>query len=357
MAFEPDLDRIAQALPGWLRQRHPARGAVRVDGLRRSDGGYSNLTVLADLHWAGPGEGTPAAPQPVVLRLQTDAPSVFPDANIVRQYRVMECLAGSAVPVPRLLGLEPSTEPLGAAFFVMERVAGRVPNENPLYHLEGWLHDLPEADLRAHWFAGIDAIAALARLDWRARGLGFLLPPAGVTPLAHQLEYYRRAVAWAESLGRPYPHLHAGWRWLVEHQPGPGPLALSWGDAKLGNCVFHDGRLAAALDWEQAALADPVDDLAWWLMLDESLCTGYGVPRLAGLPGRDETVAHWERASGHSAHQLPYYDVYAAWRMAYVMARIGTVFTQRGWVPAEAQMDLRNGGATLLALHAQRLGF
>ena len=28
-----------------------------------------------------------------------------------------------------------------------------------------------------------------------------------------------------------------------------------------------------------------------------------------------------------------------------------------GWVAPEAQMDLRNGGATLLALHAQRLGF
>ena len=68
-------------------------------------------------------------------------------------------------------------------------------------------------------------------------------------------------------------------------------------------------------------------------------------------------MAHWERASGHSARDLPYYDVYAAWRMAYVMARIGTVFTQRGWVAPEAQMDLRNGGATLLALHAQRLGF
>ena len=93
-----------------------------------------------------------------------------------------------------------------------------------------------------------------------ASGLGFLQPPAGTTALARQLEYYRRAVLWAESLGRPYPHLHAGYRWLVANQPADNTLALSWGDAKLGNCVFRDGRLVAALDWELATLAHPVDD-------------------------------------------------------------------------------------------------
>src|SRR5690606_26617607 len=180
----------------------------------------------------------------------------------------------------------------------------------------------------------------------------------GRTALAQQLDYYRDAVEWAERLHRPYPHLHRAYQWLVENQPVDEPLALSWADAKLGNCVYHDdGRLVGVLDWEQATLASPVDDLAWWLMLDESLCTGYGLPRLAGLPSREETVAHWERASGFSARHLPYYDVFAAWRMAYVMARIGTVFMERGWAPRESDMDIRNGGATLLAMHAARLGF
>jgi len=50
---------------------------------------------------------------------------------------------------------------------------------------------------------GTDTVAAVARVDWRESGLGFLQPPAGTTALARQLEYYRRAVLWAESLGRP----------------------------------------------------------------------------------------------------------------------------------------------------------
>jgi len=347
-----DLGQVGSVLARWVEQRDPGRGPVQMHDLKRSDGGYSNITVLGEIEWT-----RDRTRQAVVLRVQTATSSVYPDCDIARQYRVMHCLADSAVPVPRLLGMESEPAVLGAPFYVMERVAGQVPNENPLYHLDGWFHGLSAGSLREHWFSGIDTIAAIARVDWRARGLEFLAPAAGRAPLAAQLDYYRDAVAWAERLGRPYPHLHRGYEWLQAHRPDAEPVALSWGDAKLGNCVYRDGRVVAALDWEQAALANPVDDLAWWLMLDQSLCTGYGVPRLAGLPSREETVAHWERASGHSARDLPYYDVYAAWRMAYVMARIGTVFMERGWVPKESEMDRRNGGATLLAMHAERLGF
>ena len=349
-----DLEQLAARLATWLGTRHPDRTPVTVSGLKRSDGGYSNVTLLSEVGWTRDGR-----PQtvPVVLRVQPPTHSVYPDCDIVRQYRVMELLAGCDVPVPRLLGLETDNTVLGAPFFLMERIEGRVPNENPLYHLEGWFHDLRADELRRHWFSGVDTIAAVAKVDWRARGLGFLQPPVGRTPLQHQLAYYRDAVAWAERLGRPYPHLHGAYDWLVAHQPADEPTTLSWADAKLGNCVFRDGRVVGALDWEQATLANPVDDLAWWLMLDQSLSTGCGVPRLPGLPSREETVAYWERASGFSARDLPYYDVFAAWRMAYVMARIGTVFMERGWVPRESDMDLRNGGSTLLAMHAERLGF
>ena len=323
--------------------------------LQPSAGGFSNQT------WVGTWERHGGASLPIVLRLQSATPTVFPDPSIDRQVRVMAALAGSAVPVPRLLGREATGQVLGAPFVVMERVPGRVPQENPLYHLEGWFHDLDEASQRRHWFSGIDTLAAIARVDrstCEEVGLGFLAPPPGVGVLEHQLQTWLSMLHWVESTARPYPHLHKAYEWLCRHAPPPGPVSLSWGDAKLGNCVFDaQGRVAAALDWEQACLAHPVDDLAWWLMLDNCLSEGYGVPRLTGLPSREETVAHWERASGLRAYHLDYHEVFAAWRMSVIMARIGTLFTQRGWVEASAQMDVRNGAATLLAGHAQRLGF
>ena len=350
-----DPQQLASAVGAWLAHRHPDRTPLEVRGLQRSAGGFSNVTVMGELQWTVRGTSQVV---PIVIRVQPDEPSVYPDCYVSRQYRIMEALAGTSVPVPEVLGFETDARWLGAPFFLMRRVAGRVPQENPLYHLEGWFHELSPDALRRHWFAGVDTIAAVARVDWRALALEWLRPPAGITPLARQLAYYQDALRWAEELGRPYPHLHGAYDWLVRQQPRDEPVALSWADAKLGNCVFDDeGRIAAALDWEQATLASPVDDLAWWLMLDESLCTGYGLPRLAGLPSREETVTRWERATGLSARHLPYYDVFAAWRMAYVMARIGTIFMQRGYAARESEMDVRNGGATLLALHAARLGF
>jgi aminoglycoside phosphotransferase (APT) family kinase protein len=346
-----DMKDVAERLAAWLCAR--GMTGAEVLALQGSSGGYSNITLMGELRTAAQAQA-----QGIVVRIQPEGAAVFPDCDVRTQYRTMELLQGSGLPVPPLLGLEPDAGVLGAPFFIMGRLAGQVPNENPLYHLEGWFHELAPAQLRQHWFAGVDGIAALARLDWRALGFSFLMPAGGETPLARQLAYYQHMLRWSEGMsGRNYPLLWRAHAWLAAHPPRDEAISLSWGDAKLGNCVFQDGRLTGMLDWERPALANPVDDLSWWLMLDESLCTGYGVPRLAGLPARDETIAYWERASGFSARELPYYDVFAAWRFAIVMTRIGRIFTERGWVPPEAEMDLRNGGSRLVELLAERHKF
>lgn len=350
----PALQVLQHRLALWLKTHHRIAGDVQVTDLHPAAGGFSNVTLLGSVQWL---HGAGSEAQDIVLRLQAPAGGVFEQADVARQYQTLQRLQGSGIPVPALLGLQTDATTLGAPFYVMHRVPGQVPNENPLYHLEGWFHDLDEPALRAHWFSGIDTLAAISRVDWRARGFGELLPRPGTTPLAHHLQHYHRHLQWAESLAQPYPQLHAAHRWLLAHQPANEPVALCWGDAKLGNCVFSKGRVVAALDWEMVALSNPVDDLAWWLVLDESLCTGYGLPRLHGLPSREVSVSRWQTASGHSARDLPYYEVFAAWRFAILMARIGTLFMQRGLAPRESAMDVDNGGANLLHLLAQRHGF
>ena len=342
---------LAPRLLAWLRSTL-AQPDLSISELAAPTAGYSNITLMGTLR-------TPATtPRDFVLRLQPPGDSIYPDHDVTRQYRVMQALARGGIPVPALLGIETDSTILGGPFYLMTRIEGRVPNENPLYHLEGWFHDLPAARQRRCWFAGIDMLGKLARLDWRDLGLQFLLTDDGrASPLECQLDYYARAVAWAERLaGRDYPLLQAGERWLRAHQPTDEPLAFSWGDAKLGNCVFDGDELAAVLDFEQATIANPIDDLAWWLMLDDSLSRGYQVPRLVSLPTRAETIARWEAASGFSARDLDYYEVYAAWRMAFVMARIAHIFRSRGWITPDSDMDINNGGANLLAAHLTRLG-
>jgi len=197
---------------------------------------------------------------------------------------------------------------------------------------------------------GIDAIARLARIDPHACGLGFLAAADWHhDPLGQQLDYFRRHMDWAASLNRPYPHLQRAWAWLHAHRPAPAPGGLCWGDAKLGNCVFRNGRLVAMLDWEGCHLGSPVMDLAWWITIDRCLSEGYGVPRLPGLPGREASVARWEAASGLPATDLAYYEVFSAFKLASIMARIGTLFQQRGLLPEGFEMDIDNGAARVLA--------
>ena len=202
----------------------------------------------------------------------------------------------------------------------------------------------------AHWDAVIDGLARLHRVDWQARGLGFLDAPTGRSRTRHQLAWLREHLAWVESLARPYPVLHDAIDWLEAHEPVEGPVALCWGDAKLGNCLFDaaSGALVAALDWEMPWIGEPVSDLAWLMVLDRALSTGYGVPRLAGLPPREYSVARWTDASGHSAAHLDFHERLAATRFAIIMARAGHLYMEKGWLPRGSEMDVRNGGMAVL---------
>ncbi|MGL6071039.1 phosphotransferase family protein [Craterilacuibacter sp.] len=344
----PQAQDIAPALAAWLARHHG--GSARILELRPPAQGYSNETWLIDAEF-----GAEPQRQQLVLRLAPAGSGLFPDYDLALQYRVMAALADSPVPVPGLYGFEEDASVLGRPFYLMRRIEGRVPNENPQYHIQGWLGELDAGSLRRHWFAGIETAAQIARIDWRAHGLDTLAP--GGDPVAVQLDELAAFLTWTEAQARPYPLIRRALAWLAAHRPASRRAALVWGDAKLGNLIFDDaGRVAAALDWESAHIGDVLEDLAWFLVLDRSLSEGYAVPRLAHLPSREESIACWEAASSESAALLPWFELFAAARLAVIMARLGTLFTARGWVAPEVNMDTHNGGYAVLALTMTEMG-
>ena len=335
---------LARALEGWLACRYPG-SAPEVGQVTPPAQGYSNETWLVDASLTVDGRRTH---WPLVLRCAPEGVALFPGYDLTLQYRVMATLEHSGVPVPALIGFEEDPSLIGRPFYLMRRVAGRVPNENPQYHLEGWLHDLAPETLRRHWFAGVETCARVALVDWRARGLGFLTPEGD--PLEAQLDELSGFLEWTEAQARPYPLIRQALAWLYAHRPAHRRASLVWGDAKLGNLVFDSvGNVAAALDWESAHIGDAREDLAWFMVLDRSLGEGYGVPRLAHLPSREATIACWEAASGESAEALPWFEVLAAARLAVIMARLGKLFAERSLLPAGFEMDICNGGHAVLA--------
>lgn len=153
---------------------------------------------------------------------------------------------------------------LGAPFLVMDRVVGTAPADNPPYTRAGWLHDAGVDEQRLVWRNGLDTMADVHRVDWRAIGLGDQDPrPHGGSRLAHRLDWWARYLDRAGE-GQPQPVPEAAVDWLRATMPDEGEPALCWGDSRIGNQLFVDGRVTAVLDWEMLHIGDPVQDLAWF---------------------------------------------------------------------------------------------
>jgi aminoglycoside phosphotransferase (APT) family kinase protein len=93
---------------------------------------------------------------------------------------------------------------------------------------------------------------------------------------------------------------------------------------------------------------DPVQDLAWYLLIDRHHHEGFGVPRLAGVPDRAATVARWEAASGRSATHLDWYELLGAVRYALILARVMQLLDSSELIPGAADMALDQTGSQLL---------
>jgi pyruvate/2-oxoacid:ferredoxin oxidoreductase beta subunit len=100
---------------------------------------------------------------------------------------------------------------------------------------------------------------------------------------------------------------------------------------KLDNLMLHatdPSRLVAVLDWEMAALGDPVVDLgivlAYWVATapgaqQDALTT---VTTLPGWLTRDELVERYATRSGGDLSRLKFYEVFALFKIAVVVQQI-----------------------------------
>jgi aminoglycoside phosphotransferase (APT) family kinase protein len=345
-----DLSAARDQLTEWLAKRHPGATDVRLSEVSApAFTGFSNETLLFDAGWTLDGERHELG---IVARVKPTAYTVFLESEFETQYRVMELLGSqSDVMVPKVLGYEADPSWLGAPFFVMEKVDGRIPTDTPPYHTGGWMTDITPDERASIWWSGLEAMSAIHRLDWRRLGLEFLdNPQRGGPGLEQQLAYYEEYFAWARE-GDANPVAEAGLAWIKDHLPAAEPLALCWGDARIGNMIFRDGRCVAVLDWEMVTLGNPVQDLAWWLFLDRHHSDGQDVPRLEGFPPVAETVARWESLTGYTADedQLRFYEIFAAFRFAVIMQRLIRMVVEFELLPPDTDQGVNNTVTRLLA--------
>jgi len=271
------------------------KGPVSV---RKFSGGQSNPTFRVE---------TPS--RVYVLRRQPPG-KLLPSAHAVdREYRVMAALAGTAVPVPRVLHLCEDREVIGSMFYVMEFCDGRI----------FWDASLPELgrDERGRIFDEmIRVLAALHKVDPGEAGLSDFGRPGNY----FQRQYDRWCGQYrASELERIGP-MEDLIDWLAGNLPeDDGRLSLVHGDFRLDNFIFHSEapRAVALLDWELSTLGHPFADVGYLCML---LRLPQHVGRMSGLrgldldalgiPGEDEYVARYCELSGLDG--IPNFSFYVA---------------------------------------------
>ncbi|WP_439155143.1 phosphotransferase [Yoonia sp.] len=250
---------------------------------------------------------------------------LLPSAHAVdREYRVMQALANTGVPVPQVLHLaHGAASPNGRAFFVMRYLPGRI----------FWDPALPElaADERAAIYDVMNAaLAALHDVDVAAVGLADYGKPGNY--FARQLDRWH--LQYLASVSTPDPAMVAIIDWLGGQMPADdGQVALVHGDWRLDNMIFLPDapQIAGVLDWELSTLGHPMADLAYqcmqWRLPNQGDMRGLGgVDRaILGLPTEAEYIAAYARRRGlDTVEDWPFYLVFAFFRLAAILAGVAS---------------------------------
>jgi aminoglycoside phosphotransferase (APT) family kinase protein len=309
----PSQDLNLQALSHWLGEHVPGfSGPLSIEQFK---GGQSNPTYRLSTPQARYVMRSKPGPQAKLL----------PSAHAIeREFRVMQALSASAVPVPRMLALCEDESVIGRAFYVMECVEGRVL----------WDQSLPgmSPNERAALYDEMNrVIAALHSVDYKALGLSDYGKPGN---------YFERQIArWSKQYQASATQAIAAMDQLIEWLPLNIPasardeseVAIVHGDFRLDNLMFHpnEPRVLAVLDWELSTLGHPLADFSYhcmsWHIHTSGAARGLGGHDLAalGIPDEEAYVRRYCERTGRS-------DVNAVMRdwnfyLAYNLFRIAAI--------------------------------
>ncbi|MGJ7918579.1 phosphotransferase [Massilia sp. LXY-6] len=300
-AHAVDVDRLAAFMRGHVDDFH---GTPEVEQFK---GGQSNPTFLVR-----------AGGRRYVLRRKPPG-VLLPSAHAVeREYRIMSALAETGVPVARTHALCEDPAVLGAPFYIMQHVEGRI----------FWDPALPgfAPRERAAMYDEMNrVIAALHGVDYGALGLDDYGKAGNY--LERQVARWTRQYRASETA-----HIKAVENlihWLPQHIPQAGETRIVHGDFRIDNLIFHpvEPRIVAVLDWELSTLGDPLADFAYHCMswrLAPPLSRGLAGLALGelGIPDEAACLAAYCRRTGRkgvAARDWEFYMVFNMFRLVGIL--------------------------------------
>ncbi len=306
---EDDFDRLR--LSAALARHVPESGEGPLT-VWQFPAGASNLTyLLARGAWRG------------VLRRPPRGPVAAKAHDMDREYHWLARLCGAFPLAPRPYWLCDDPSVLPVPFYVMEYRPGDVIDRALPVDLPP---GIPWGERVSRSF--VATLCTLHAVDWQVAGLGEFGHPEGF--LARQverwIERYRRAAT------DEIPALEPLIDWLTRSVPPSPPPTAIHNDFKLNNLIVAPGapdEVRAVVDWEMATIGDPLLDLgvalSYWVEPSDSPELREGLPYPSAQPGfwtRTEIAQEYARRSGLAIDALPYYLVFAYFKLAVIVQQI-----------------------------------
>ena len=173
-----------------------------------------------------------------------------------REYRVMQALANTPVPVPEVYALCENDDVIGTSFFVMEFLESRT-------FLDPVLTDLSPQHRRALYEDQVNIIAKLSSIDPNAIGLGDF----GKSGNYMERQVSRWTKQYRASETEVIKEMEKLIEWLPQHLPhDEGRVALVHGDFRLDNLLVapKEPKVIGVVDWELSTLGHPFVDFSYW---------------------------------------------------------------------------------------------
>ena len=329
-------------LDEWMRANvENYRGPLTVSQFK---GGQSNPTYRLD---------TPD--RAYVLRRKPFG-KLLPSAHAVdREYRVITALHATGFPVARSYGLCTDDSVIGAAFYIMSMVEGRI-------FWDGTLPGIEPSERRAIYESEIRTLARLHQYDPEKIGLSDYGKSGNY--FARQIDRWTKQYRASET--QTIEPMNRLIEWLPKTVPTQDRVAVVHGDYRIDNMIFDADapRVAAVLDWELSTIGDPLADFTYvlmnWSMPHEGRSSLGGVDVASlGIPTQEEVVAIYCKDTGRAGiPDLDWYFAYNLFRLCGIVqgiagrVRDGTAASARAMEQASRAVPL----AEAAWRHAVRAG-
>ena len=330
------------SVTSWISEHADFEGPLTYELIA---GGRSNMTfTVADA-------GHPR----FVLRRPPMGPLLPSAHDMAREYRLMDSLRDSDVPVPRMVGLCQDETVNGCDFYVMEFVDGIVVRDIDI------ASTMDPAARQTMSRSLIQTLVALHQVDIDQVGLGDLAKRSGYV----ERQVKRWTGQWESSRTRELPIVDAVASELLSRMPEPNPTTIAHGDYRLSNCMVDSkGEVIAVLDWELCTLGEPMADLGGLLGYwhDPQEVDPTGDAESTGLPGfmnQDDLAELYVQQMKSDIASINYYRAFAQWRLACIGEGVYARYLggQQGEQDEEIDLDrMRDSVAERAERAAQLLG-